>query len=52
MLSKSHHWREALEKDALTQGFSALGVVSADHSGAMAQNLRQFIDQNFHGSMH
>jgi epoxyqueuosine reductase len=51
MLREEHKWREALERDAFAQGFSAFGIVSASHTGGMAKKLHQFLDQQFHGSM-
>ena len=44
-------WRKALEADALDQGFSAVGIVRASATGTMRDNLRNFIDQGYHGSM-
>jgi epoxyqueuosine reductase len=44
-------WRKSLEKDAKAQGFSALGIVSAETKGQMREHLRAFINQSFHGSM-
>lgn len=44
-------WHQALEADALAQGFSAIGIVSANDTGAMRDHLRKFIDKGFHGSM-
>ncbi len=44
-------WRNSLELDAKAQGFSALGIVSADTKGQMREYLRSFIDQSYHGTM-
>ncbi len=43
--------RSALEADAKAQGFSAIGVVRAEAQGKMREQLRNFLDQGFHGSM-
>jgi epoxyqueuosine reductase len=43
--------RRALEADAKAEGFSAIRIVCAEAQGKMREELRNFIDQGFHGSM-
>ncbi|MGL4491160.1 MAG: tRNA epoxyqueuosine(34) reductase QueG [Rhizobiaceae bacterium] len=43
--------RSALEADARSEGFSAIGIVNASSTGTMREQLRSFIDQGHHGTM-
>jgi epoxyqueuosine reductase len=50
--TKLNHLRTAIEQDALSQGFDAVGFASADAPPQQGEHLTAFINSGFMGDMH